>query len=115
MTGHADAGHTVAVDLSVVIPVLNAASFLPPQLEALSRQNYRGDWELIVADNGSRGGTLGVVGGFVDRLPLRVVVADGRRCPAAACNHGAAAATGRYLVFLDADDVVDTSYLSAMA
>ena len=39
--------------LSVVIPARDAAEYLPVQLRALAAQDYTGDWELIVADNGS--------------------------------------------------------------
>lgn len=114
MTNPVDPSSTQGVDVSVVIPVLNAVSDLPLQLRALTAQDYSGGWEVVVADNGSTDGTPGVVESFAERLTVRTVVAAGRRGRAAACNGGAAAATGRYLVFLDADDVVDHSYLSAM-
>ena len=116
MTGHdVDPRRNDDVELSVVMPVLNAAEFLVPQLQALATQDYTGKWELVVSDNGSRDGTQEIVRSFADRLPIRIVMADGRQCPAVACNRGAATAAGRYLVFLDADDVADTSYLSAIS
>src|SRR4029077_7325804 len=37
--------------LSVVIPCLNAAATIGAQLEALTRQSWEGEWEVIVADN----------------------------------------------------------------
>src|SRR6185437_13068019 len=39
--------------VSVVIPARNAAAVIAGQFEGLSRQEYRGAWELIVADNAS--------------------------------------------------------------
>ncbi|HET9225168.1 MAG TPA: glycosyltransferase, partial [Thermoanaerobaculia bacterium] len=43
--------------LSVVIPCLNAEATLGDQLEALAGQGWSGEWEVIVADNGSTDGS----------------------------------------------------------
>ena len=101
--------------LSVVIPCLDAADTLRGQLAALAAQSYEGDWEVIVADNGSRDGSRDVVASFGDRLPrLRLVDAADRRGRAHARNAGAAAATGDALLFVDADDEVAPGWLAAM-
>src|SRR3712207_4277359 len=81
--------------LSVVIPCLNAASTIAVQLAALSRQSWPGEWEVIVADNGSTDRSRRIAESYGDRLPgLRVVDASDRRGQAHARNLGAAAATG---------------------
>jgi len=101
--------------LSVVIPCLNAAATLPGQLAALAAQRYEGDWEVIVADNGSTDSSRGIVESFRARLPrLTLVDAADRRGRAHARNAGAAAATGDALLFVDADDEVAPGYLAAM-
>lgn len=102
--------------VSVVIPARNAAHFLASQLEALSRQNYSGDWEVIVADNNSTDCTAAVASEWVWRLPkLRIVEADDRQGVNHARNVGAAAARGDFLVFCDADDAASAGWLRAMA
>jgi glycosyltransferase involved in cell wall biosynthesis len=104
------------VDVSVVIPARNAALFLPEQLAALARQDGAGPFEVIVADNGSSDETPTVALSFADRLPgLRVVDAADRPGSAHARNVGVASSHGRFLVFADADDVVDGRYVGAMA
>ena len=105
----------MAPDLTVVIPTLNAASVLPGQLEALAVQEWDGDWEVVVADNGSTDSTVAVASSYATRLPLRVVGAAGRRSPGAAYNVGAAASEARWLLFLDQDDEVAPGYVRAMA
>jgi GT2 family glycosyltransferase len=101
--------------LSVVIPCLDAEATLAGQLAALAGQRYEGEWEVIVADNGSRDGSRAVVEGFRSRLPrLRLAEAGDRRGRAHARNAGAAAASGEALLFLDADDEAASGYLSAM-
>lgn len=102
--------------ISVVIPVYNCERTLGEQLEALTDQTYEGDWEVILADNGSTDASLEVARRYRDRLPaLRVVEAVDRRGAAHARNVGAAAAEGSYLAFCDGDDVVDAGWLAALA
>src|SRR3954451_24006623 len=102
--------------ISVVVPCLNAASTLPRQLEALSKQEYDGDWEVVVADNGSTDGTLAVADEFRGRVPRLVLVdASARPGQAYARNAGVRVATGDALLFVDADDEVEPQYVAAMA
>ncbi len=101
--------------LSVVIPCYNAAATLGEQLEALARQNWSGEWEVIVADNGSTDDSRGIAARYAERLPLRIVDASARRGAGFAYAAGAAAATGDALLFCDADDVVGEGWLAAMA
>ncbi|HKV06504.1 MAG TPA: glycosyltransferase family A protein, partial [Thermoanaerobaculia bacterium] len=101
--------------LSVVIPCLNAADTLGVQLEALAGQSWPGEWEVIVADNGSTDGSREVVERYRDRLPnLRLVDASDKRGQAHARNVGAAAATGEAFLFCDADDEVAPGWLAAL-
>jgi glycosyltransferase involved in cell wall biosynthesis len=105
-----------AVELSVVLPCLDAADLLPRQLEALAAQEWDGTWEVVIADNGSTDGSQQVAASFADRVPnLRVVDASAHGGRHYACNVGVANARGRSVVFVDADDEVASSYLAAMA
>lgn len=101
--------------LSVVIPCLNAAATIGVQLDALAGQSWPGDWEVIVADNGSTDGSREIVRSYQGRLPgLKLVDASGRGGQAHARNAGAAAATGDALLFCDADDEVAPGWLAAL-
>lgn len=100
--------------ISVVVPARNAGAVLGGQLAALCAQSYRGEWEVIVADNGSSDNTAAVARSWTNRLPrLRVVVASGTRGPGAARNFGATSAAGDLLAFCDADDCVSPEWLTA--
>ena len=84
--------------LSVIVPVRNDPQRLGICLEALRGSSYR-DHEVIVVDDASFDMSAAVaemLGAQVLRLPVR-------GGPGAARNRGAAAARGRYLMFVDAD------------
>jgi GT2 family glycosyltransferase len=101
--------------LSVIVPCRDAEGTLGAQLEALAGQRYLGEWEVLVADNGSRDGSRALAATFADRLPgLRVVRADERPGAAHARNAGARAASGDGLLFVDADDEVAPGWVAAL-
>jgi cellulose synthase/poly-beta-1,6-N-acetylglucosamine synthase-like glycosyltransferase len=99
----------------VVIPAYNAAATLAEQLEALAGQDYEGDWEVVVVDNGSSDATADIARRFAQRLPACRVVEGGRRGHAAPRNDGARVARGELLAYCDADDVVAPGWLRALA
>ena len=112
----ASSSHPAPRRISVVIPARDAAGTIAEQLAALAGQEYVGDWEVIVADNGSTDQTRGIVEDWRARVPgLRVVDASARPGPSFARNRGAADATGDLLVFCDADDAVAPGWLAAVA
>jgi glycosyltransferase involved in cell wall biosynthesis len=103
------------MNLSVVIAAFDAAGTLDQQLAALARQRVDASWEVLIADNGSTDGTRELAAAWSDRLPrLRVIDASARRGAGAARNIGVEAATGRDVVFCDADDVVADDWLATM-
>jgi glycosyltransferase involved in cell wall biosynthesis len=109
-------GDSNAMKLSVIIPCYNGAKTIGAQLEALTCQQWRGPWEVILADNGSTDETLAIVEKYREKLPnFRIVKASAVRTAAHAMNVGARAATGDVLLFCDADDEVGEGWLGAMA
>lgn len=103
-------------ELSVVIAARDAADTLPAQLDALAAQDAPIRWEVIVADNGSTDGTGDLVRARArDWAMLRLVSADQTEGAGHARNLGAMAAGGRWLAFCDADDVVGTGWVAALA
>lgn len=99
-----------SLELSVVIPAYNEERFLPACLDALfpALAACGAEAEVVVADDGSTDRTAAVA-----RSRGARVVPSGARNIAAARNAGAAAASGRWLVFLDADTRVDGPLLVA--
>lgn len=100
--------------VSVIIPLLDAESTIEAQLRALHRQDFDGPWELVVADNGSTDASRSLVEQWADRLPVKVIDAGHDRGVSAARNHGVRQALGDLLLFCDADDEVEQTWLREM-
>lgn len=89
--------------VSAVIPTYNRLPLLMQAVESVRAQTF-GDWELIVADDGSTDGSAEAVDGLGDpRIRVLRLPHTGR--PAAARNAGLAAARGEWVAFLDSDDL----------
>ena len=91
--------------VSIVMPVFHAEAFLEKTVETVQEQTYK-NWELIAVDDCSGDGSF--------ELLCRLAEADGRIRPvrqehnqgaAASRNKGVELAQGRYLAYLDADDL----------
>lgn len=93
--------------VSVIIPVFNAASFLPHAVASIDHQSYR-PLEIIVVDDGSTDNTAEVA----RSLPsLSYYLHQENKGPSAARNFGLKQATGEFIAFLDADDQWPSSKL----
>jgi len=83
--------------LSIIIPTLNEEKYLPLVLGEIKKQNFS-DYELIVADAGSKDKTLEIAKNFGCKIVKGGLPAKGR-------NEGAKIAKGELLLFMDADNV----------
>ncbi len=96
--------------VSVVTPCYNAEDFIGDTVASVRDQEYPAV-EHIVVDDGSTDGSWDVVQSFGDAVRA---VRQENRGQSHARNRGAQLATGEYLMFLDADDVLAPCTLSAL-
>ena len=87
--------------VSVIIPTYNRWPMVRQAIESVLAQSYRG-WELIVVDDGSNDGTSEHLAQYG---PSVRHVSRPRNGVAAARNYGVRIAKGRYVAFLDSDDL----------
>jgi glycosyltransferase involved in cell wall biosynthesis len=93
--------------VSVVIPCHNSAPYLRQAVASAVAQSLA-ELEIILVDDGSRDGTAALIRDLIAAHPqrrMRAIFQD-RAGVAAARNTGIAAARGRYLLPLDADDLI---------
>ncbi len=91
--------------LSVVIPAYNVEEYITDCLESLVEQQIA-DLEVIVVDDGSTDSTAEIAVEFAKLHPHWTVVRVDRRGPGGARNEGILHASGDFLAFVDADDVI---------
>lgn len=88
--------------VSIIITTYNRAGLLVEAIESVLAQTY-GDYELIVADDGSTDDTAQRLEAFEDRLHYLRLAHSGR--PEVARNQAIARARGDFIAFLDDDDL----------
>lgn len=92
--------------VSIIIPVYNAEKYLADCLQSALGQSVP-NIEVVAVDDGSTDGSLEILRSFAERDPrLKVLVNEKNRGQAATRNRGVDASTGRWLAFLDSDDML---------
>lgn len=89
------------VTVSVIIPTYNRADLISDAIDSVLNQTYS-DYEIIVVDDASTDNTAEVVNRYGDRVHYEVHAHSGA---SGTRNHGLRAAHGRYIAFLDSDDL----------
>jgi GT2 family glycosyltransferase len=93
----------IPLDASVIVPSHRGAHRLPALLDALSRQDHPGPWEVVVVLDGVLDDSPALLESWQGRLPLRALVCEHPRGVVATLNDGFAAARGRVLIRCDDD------------
>ncbi len=90
--------------VSIVIPIFNCEKYLKTAIPALLSQTYK-DFEIILVDDGSTDNSLGLCNKFArENDKIAVIHKDKSEGAGPARNTGIHAASGEYIIFLDADD-----------
>lgn len=92
--------------VSIITPSHNSASTIGKMIESVKAQTYQ-HWELLITDDGSSDETIGIVREYMqddERIHL-YEMPNQSGTPAAPRNNSLAHATGKYIAFLDSDDI----------
>ena len=87
--------------VSVIIPTYNRGWIIKEAIDSVLEQAFT-DFELIVVDDGSDDNTADILHGFGNDIQ---VIRQSNRGVSAARNRGIRAAVGRWIAFLDSDDL----------
>lgn len=94
--------------ISVIIPTYNYGHYIGRTLSSVLAQTYN-NFEIIVVDDGSKDNTQEVVEGFRDSRIRYIYQENQGACSAR--NHGIKEAIGEFLLFEDADDIIEPEHL----
>lgn len=103
--------------ISVIIVCYNYGHLLPRTLDAIAKQTFR-DFEVVFVNNACTDNSAEIVQQFMEvhsEINLKIVTVEKNIGPAHGDNVGASAATGKYLLFNDADDWMDDNTLELLA
>lgn len=95
--------------VSIIIPSFNKADFISETIDSVISQSYT-NWELIIVDDGSTDNTIQIVENYCTH-DKRIYLYHRENLPkgGSVCrNQGIKIARGAYIIFLDADDVLET-------
>lgn len=99
--------------VSIIVPVYNAREYIGQTIEMVRRQTYT-DWELILIDDASSDDSVRIIQKVLrdsQEKRIRLICKEKNEGAARARNTGISYAQGRYVAYLDADDVWKTDKL----
>ena len=100
--------------VSVILPVYNGERYIADAVQSVFTQSYR-NWELILVDDASTDATGHICSGYQTMAGVTVFRSDRRLGVSGARNAGIRLASGKYMVFLDADDLLPEDSLEKRA
>lgn len=99
------------LDVSVIVPVYNAAAFLEQCISSLATQCTRRRFEIIAVNDGSTDTSAAILETLARKYTRLKIVTQENGGISAARNMGISRATGRYLTFVDNDDFVSAGFI----
>jgi glycosyltransferase involved in cell wall biosynthesis len=91
--------------VSIITPTFNSASYIAETIQSVQNQTYQ-NWEMIIVDDGSTDETVSIIQ-QIQKTEHRInlVIQPKNVGPAITRNIGIELVQGKYLTFLDADDL----------
>ncbi len=93
--------------VSIIVPVYNIKKYIVETMDCVRKQTYE-NWELLLIEDGSDDGTPEIVEEYLKNMQddrIRLVRQPSNMGAAKARNRGLEEAQGRYVAYLDADDL----------
>ena len=94
-----------SVDLSIVVPVYNYVEIIKVNIDAILNQKTKYNYELIIVDDGSTDGASEVIKHYENNSKVKLIYQKNAGIGAAR-NTGINNAVGKYIMFVDCDDIV---------
>ena len=99
--------------ISLIVPVYNVEEYLEECLESIRKQTYQ-DIEVILVNDGSTDGSQAICEYFCQTDKRFRLINQKNQGQSVARNHGVKESLGEYIMFVDSDDVINTSVLEVL-
>jgi glycosyltransferase involved in cell wall biosynthesis len=99
--------------VSIIVPIYNKEIPLRACLDSICAQTYK-NYEVLLIDDGSTDGSSEIADFYAKKEPRMKVIHQRNRGVSAARNVGMEASTGKWLVFVDADDWIGADYIEKL-
>lgn len=100
--------------ISIIIPAYNCAKYIINTLDSIRNQAFK-NYEIIVVNDGSNDNTSEVILEYIKRHNLNIKFIEQQNAGVSvARNKGIENSSGKYIIFIDADDVVHWQYLQIL-
>ena len=96
--------------ISIITPMYNGEKYVSQTIESVISQTYP-NWEMIIVDDGSKDNSPQIVENYSQKDKRIRLIWQPNAGSAAARNNALKHANGRYICFLDADDLLDNQFL----
>lgn len=101
--------------LSIIIPVYNVEKYILPCLESIFKQKLQEDeLEVILVDDGCTDKTRNLIDSFKQDYSNIIIIEQCNLGPASARNKGMKYARGKYILFVDSDDLLIENSIQRM-
>jgi UDP-glucose:(glucosyl)LPS beta-1,3-glucosyltransferase len=99
--------------VSVIVPAYNVENFISDCIKSIQRQTFK-QWEAIIVDDGSSDHSVEVIKSLIKEDQRFRLVSQANGGVSKARNTGILNACGKYLAFLDGDDMWEPTFLEEM-
>ena len=100
-------------EISIIVPVYNVVSYLEKCIASITSQTFT-DWELILIDDGSTDGSADIAGKLHDKDTRIKIFSKPNGGVSSARNLGLDLAQGKYVMFVDSDDICHPQLLEIL-
>ncbi len=99
--------------ISVIVPVYNVEEYLEECLESIRQQTFT-DIEVILVNDGSTDGSREICEQYCEKDSRFRLINQENQGQSVARNRGVKESVGQYIMFVDSDDVINTSVLEVL-
>lgn len=106
-------GKEFETDVSIIVPVYNAEKYIGKCIESVIRQETRYNFELLLINDGSTDNSLKIMQSYLQYKFVKIINQDNRGFSGAR-NRGLDEANGNFIMFLDADDMLEVNAIEIL-